>query len=666
MNEDTQGEQTSPVLDLKIDDSKLINYIDSFTKNANTFYEEEKHLTQRRETLNRYFFGNQVHDNTYEGVSGTRELKSYEKPYVDNVLKEGEDILRPLVLSRLPDLIVNPGVESQMPRETADALGNAVNKTLHSDELKKILTMAFRHHPLNFTAVIKWRWNSNKGKLGDIDWEVIPPKDVIMDHNSVDNDEEHMKIIVHNVQKSLFDWIVLFPSKEEDLREHARTSSKWDETKDPDGRSYSLKVQEVWFDWMDKVKNFDPEDPKFDFKSGILWKLGKGDKAVILDKRLNPNWDWEGEDKYLFNGQPIPDEILPQIAMLGFDVPGIEKKTMYRNYFGRPRKPFIFMGYEQYGEMPLDETSRIEENLILQENYDTRGMQITKMIDDAKGQNIWSSISGLKKETVEALDPNDPDKDMFIDGNLNEAHAFIPKEQPSNAMFGDLTRTRERMMAKIHISAPSRGEISSDVATTNQIARESDFTVADDISDLTINEMSTKMAEALLHMMKLRYTPEHFQRLIGTKGTEVQQRLNWDVIEDGLEVIIKASGTDKLKAERRAKDEAQLGLIDPVSYYKDTGRSDPENRAEMLFMFQTNPAMYIQKYVKGQSLKQVAGQVNQMNQQNMATFGGQGGQQTTPMQPSPQNTGAMPTLPQGSPRNLIGKATGAIKQLFNR
>jgi hypothetical protein len=316
--------------------------------------------------------------------------------------------------------------------------------------------------------------------------------------------------------------------------------------------------------------------------------------------------------------------------------------------------------------MPLDESSRIEDNLLLQENYDIRGMQITKMIDDAKGKNVYSSLSGLKKETIEKMDVNNPDEDMYLDGDLRQVHAFLKKEQPSQQMFGDLDRTRDRMLAKIHINAPTRGEIQTSTATTNQIARESDFTMADDISDLTINEVATKMGEALLHMMKLRYTPKHFQVLIGTEGEQTHQRLTSDIIEDGMEVSIRASGTDKLKAERQAKEEAQLGLTDPISYMKDTGRTDAEIRAEMAFLFQTAPELYFKRFIKKEEVADIAEGVIAQNRANLSQAGGQAAPGQPPIQPSPQNTSNIPTTPQGSPRSLIGRAGAAISNIFKR
>jgi len=660
------GFESTPVLKLDIDDDKLIKFLDTYSDLSSSFFDKEKNIPERRKLMKRYFFGRQLEGRTYNGVTQQRELKSYEKPYIDNVLKEGEDILRPLVLSRIPDLIVNPGVQSQIPRETADSLNEAVNKTLQSGELKKILTKAFRHHPLNFTAVIKWKWSPNKGRLGDIEFEEVHPDNILMDYLATDNNEKKMKVIIQYVSKSLFDWMMLFPEKEDELKTYAKEKKSWDEAKDPDGRAFTLKIEEVWFDWQEKVEGFDPKEPKFNFESGLLWKLGKGNSATILDKRRNPNWDWDGEEKLFFNNQPVPEELIPQLALLGFDVPGLERRKVFRNFFGQPRKPFIFMGYEQYGEMPMDETSRIEENLLLQENYDIRGMQITKMIDDAKGKNVYSKMSGLKKKTVQDMDVNNPDEDMLLDGDLRQVHMFIKKEQPSNAMFSDLGRTRERMMEKLHLAAPVRGEITSNVATTNQIAREGSFTTADDISDLTINEVSTQMAEALLHMMKLRYTPEHFEKLLGVEGEKTHRRLTADVIEDGMEVGIRASGTDKLNTERQAKDEAQLGLSDPINYMKDTGRTDAEIRAEMAFLFNNAPELYFKRFIKKEEIPDIAQGVVDQNQQNLAAAGGAPVGQV-PQQPSPQNPGNIPTTPGGSTRNLFGKTAGdAITGLFRK
>jgi hypothetical protein len=294
-------------------------------------------------------------------------------------------------------------------------------------------------------------------------------------------------------------------------------------------------------------------------------------------------------------------------------------------------------------------------------------MQVTKMIDDARGKHVFSKLSGLKKTDVEKMDLNNPDKDVVVDGKLNDVHTFITPELPSGEMFADFDRTRERMLAKIHVSGPTRGEIRTDVATTSQIAREADFTVADDISEETVNDVATQIGESYLHMIKLRASTEYFQEIVGEEAQELELRLDNDLIEDGMEVVIFASGTDKLKAERQAKEEAQLGIIDPISYYKDTNRSDAEERAERLFFYQTNPELYYKKFIAKEELPEIANQAVAGSQQALAQVQSGGGQPQQPaMRPSVADTTNIPTTPQGSPRNLIGRAGQALSRMFNR
>ncbi len=615
----------------------------------------------------RFLFGKQVTAGAYKGVFQERAIKTYEKPYLDNVIKDGEEQIRSLIFSRMPDMIVQGG-ESETADQTAERLGKIIDKKLKSDEIKKILTRAFRHLPVYLTGVIKYRWDANKGKHGDVVFECVHPKNIDIDFTATENDERKMRIIVHWVEKPIKEWIRMFPKKEDEIMDYAQGKAKFAGIENKTGEkalAVNLKLPEVWYDWFEKEDDFDPEEPKYKTLSGVCWKMDK----TLLDKRLNPNWDWDGEDRVFLNGQPIPEDVLPQIAMLGMDIPGIESEKVFRNYFQQPQKPFIFLGYDQWGEMAYDESSRIEDNLFLQQNYDYRGMQVTKMIDDARVKHAFSSMSGLKRETVEEMDLNDPDEDIFVDGDLRQVHAFIAAEQPSSEMFGDLGRSRERILSKVNIHGATRGEIQTSTATTNQIAREGDFTYHDNVAEDTVIAAATEIGEAYVHMMKLRYTADHFKAVLGEKADQTFENLTFDMIEDGMQVMISASGTDKLKRERQAKEEAQLQLIDPVNYYKDTGREDYQERAEMLFLMQNAPDLYYKKFVKGEDVPEIAEQLRMMQQQKMMEAQGMQPQQagqpnTTPQQPSANNTGNIPTQPQGSPRGIMGQMGQAISGMF--
>lgn len=175
---------------------------------------------------------------------------------------------------------------------------------------------------------------------------------------------------------------------------------------------------------------------------------------------------------------------------------------------------------------------------------------------------------------------------------------MVTAEQPSAQMVQDYGNSRQIMFQKAHVNAVT-GALQSSTATSNQIAREANFTYADDLVDATINYMSEKMARAILQMIKLRYTEEHFVRLIGQEGKVIFQRLHRDMIEDGMEVTITASGVDKLQAQNRAMDMAKLQLIDPLTFYEDIGAKNAPERTKRLMTFLTSPDQYIAEYVMG-------------------------------------------------------------------
>jgi hypothetical protein len=138
-----------------------------------------------------------------------------------------------------------------------------------------------------------------------------------------------------------------------------------------------------------------------------------------------------------------------------------------------------------------------------------------------------------------------------------------------------------------------------------------------------------------------------------------------------MEVIVTASTTDKLRAERNAQAMMEAGYSDPLSFYEDMGIPDAEERAERLFWKDTNPQLYYQKYILKKDISELANQV--ISAQGVAGGGmaGQGAMSPggatpaqAPMVPSPEQAGNVATTPQASPRNLIQQAAGGVRKMF--
>ena len=642
-------------LNIDIEDTRLLAYLDNLESKAKEHWDSEDiNLTKRREQNFKYLFGKQLKG---------KKLKKYESEFIDNTLYEVEGILKSLALSKMPDIIINPGVFGDKEKDlSADLLTKYNDNEINKLELKKQLGIMFKHLPVYLISGMKYRWDASRGKNGTIIFEVINPEHLLLDHTALSSNPDEMLFVVHYVEKTGKEWAMLFPKKEEEIKKYILTKHPGletlsGETKDDALLAQKVRVSEVWFDWFDKTEDFDVENPKFNFMSGVAWML---DKNTLLGKTKNPNWDYDGHSVATLDGQPVSPEIMEQV-ILGGQMPGFEIKKVYNNYFEFPRKPFIFMSYDQFLRSAIDETSRIEQIIPMQKSVDETERSIDYMVRAHKGKHIFSKDSGMNKKDLEKLDLNNPDNDLLVAGIPSQVHSYIQAVMPPSEMFVHARDKRDRIFAKMGTHGATRGEVTTDVATTNQISREADFTKSDDLVDETILHVVTEISKARLHMMKLRYTEEHFKKILGQQGKDLHFRLTNDTIEDGMEVVVSASTTDKLRAERNAQGMAQLNMIDPLTYFQDLGLSDSEGRAERLFLKETNPEMYYQRYILKKDMTEMA---NQITGQVGATLPAPAGVPVEPpMTPSPTDTSNIPTQPQGG---MMSQAMNGIKSLFKR
>jgi hypothetical protein len=597
---------TQDPLTLDIPDDEIIKIIDNRIDTAKKFFDDKYNLTERRKKNEMYLFGRQIDEK-----EKNQEFKKYESRANDNVLYEIETSLKPLAMSHLPDMMVLPGTEEESKQETARSLSKAIDDTNKKRKQRKTLAICFKHLPTYFTGVMKVRWDPSLGDQGDFRFDPVHPSLVVVSQTAKTNDTDDIDMIAECTPCSVQELFMRFPSKKDDLKgELIKDGVKLNDKDNWKDLATEVKVWEIHFTWFKKKDSkevlaepvedvFEP-GVKWEKIESIIWKYGK----VILDKMLTPNYDYEGEDAFFVQDNPQDEstkrELTPEEMMqrlITGDVSGIQKEKVYHNYFKAPKKPYYFFGYDQWGKVVYDETSRIEQNIRNQENLDD---QLKRIIDQLKQRikHIWSKESGLKAEDVQKMDMDNPNLDALIEGDIAKVHGVVLPERPDAPQYKSLQDTRDRMYAISHATAV-RGAIQSDVATTNQIAREADFTTTDDLVEDTINAASEWMANWQMQFIKLRYTEDHLKQLIGKEGHVTFVKLRRDMISDGMEVTIKSSSTDKLKAQNNALQMAKLGapFTNPIDFYRDMGLDDPEGRTERGMTFALQPNVYFTKFV---------------------------------------------------------------------
>jgi len=255
-------------LQLDLPDDILCDNLDKRIIESKTWFKNNKRLYERQKKNVDYLFGRVLPE----------RMKIYESDFLDNAIYEAESSIKPIALSRMPDLIVKPGNDTPESKETAKQLSEVIDNDIKRREHRRVLALAFKHLPAYFTGIIKIRWDATKGQDGDYVFEVVHPDNVVFDHTAKSNNVDDMDFIAESLQLSVKEAVLRFPKKKDELLR----ALKIEDDKNEMAMASKIKIWEVWFRWWERLEeSYKPVE-------GVLWKYEK----VVLDKMKNPNWDW--------------------------------------------------------------------------------------------------------------------------------------------------------------------------------------------------------------------------------------------------------------------------------------------------------------------------------------------------------------------------------------
>jgi hypothetical protein len=130
--------------------------------------------------------------------------------------------------------------------------------------------------------------------------------------------------------------------------------------------------------------------------------------------------------------------------------------------------------------------------------------------------------------------------------------------------------------------------------------REQSYTRLDDISR-AFERSATLYYRYLVQMMKVYYTEEHYFKLVGEDGQFNYLVMKQDMIEDGIDVMVKAGSMQPINKAKQMENVsilAQQGLVDPLTIYEVLGGGDLPSPAKMLerfMLYKVDPIAYLGK-----------------------------------------------------------------------
>jgi len=278
-----------------------------------------------------------------------------------------------------------------------------------------------------------------------------------------------------------------------------------------------------------------------------------------------------------------------------------EPETIYNNYFQDPEKPYFFMVYENWGKDPIGVTSRVEQVLEFQDSLNMDGSIIQDANIRSRGKDLFDT-NAIPQVTIDELDMYDVDQAVGLDvpagSSIDNVHSRLEGKPATQQQYRSMSDNRQKAFEMLGVGQSVRGISGGDTTLgQEQMNREGDYSVADDRVEDTINACAEWQARWSMQFIKMFYTKPHMRHILGKDGEVLHARLTQDMVDDGMEVIVSASGVDKLKTQRLAIENAKMGLSDPLSYFEDSGQANPKERAKRVMLFKMMPQLYLQEYV---------------------------------------------------------------------
>ena len=587
-----EPESLSPSQDplhLDLSDERLVNAIDDRI-NAFKIYYTSKNLDERQDKIIDYVRGNQLDKKVIDENSIL---------YMENVIFEAQLRNKPIALSRLPDLKANPGNDTKVSKKNAELVTDIINSDIKKRQNREVLGLAYNQRPQYFFSVLKAVWNPELGEMGEYQFVNRHPKNVAFDHTVTTGNVNDMEFFAESVEMSVKKVVMTFPDKKEEFLNYLNFNDPENEGTYDEKMATKITIWEAWFHWYDEEEDPSTFEKKWTRIDGVVWKY----KKFVLGKMKNPYWDWQGKNKY-FTLKLTEDKEISEddifTKFFGSDTP--EYETVFRNYFDQPQKPYYIVTYLRSGEDPIDYTSEYEQVLSFQDAINAEGRQIFDMNSRTKGKFMFAAQKIEKKE-VERLDLHNYNQAIMVDtDNIGQAATILRGDPAPSQLYKSKQDNRSIAFEMMALNATTRGtrETGDETLGARQMMREQDFGVIDDMVEETINPAAEWMAKWAIHFIKLFYTQPHMRRLLGRDGDAVYAAISQDLIDDGLEVTVSASGVDKIKRERKAMEDAKMQMIDPLSYYEAMNESNARERARRLMLFQLAPQLYYQQIVEEQ------------------------------------------------------------------
>lgn len=526
-----------------------------------------------------------IYENRADWLNSIPQRRKNFRVQANRIFPNMESVINSLIANP-PGINVLPAKDGETAQEFARKLESYFRKKFVDLNIKETVRMGLRNLYFSRLIVIKAFWNPLLGEGGDFDYRSVDPCNIRVGKYA--RKEQDSEFCIEEIEDNLCAVVERFPKKREELmRKYGFFGDEGERQmyiKNPD-----VKYKEAWI------------------QEYVIFKL----ENIILDTIKNPYWDWEGilisdeEGIQLeeLEGQPRRD-LLQQIklqqgqrAVQSPEIAGdptIEQvpaqyKPYYFNYFGMPRKPYIFATVFNNENSPIGRTDMITLSAELQRNIDKRKMDIDENAE---------LVNGMLKVDSSVMPKSDAQRIRFetkgiIWGKGVAAGVVREMGTPLPAFVkDDMLDSRSEIDNIMAASSAFRGEREGQETKAGRLAliQQSYLRLNElvQVTDFTYHEIFSWA----MQLAKTRYTEYHSVKNTTNDGKREVIELIQDDFETGSEVTIIAGKTlpvdDEFKFEQ-AQNDVKDGFISPADYLQIAQYDNSKELAKNAVKYKINP-----------------------------------------------------------------------------
>jgi hypothetical protein len=467
-------------------------------------------------------------------------LYHYQTPFKSNQLYVAMDAIIAYVVAAMAEPEVYPANKSTKSRLLAEDLLNYMKAHSEKFEVEAILEEIVLNLETDYIGLIALDWDPDYGEKGEIIPRIVGGENCIIDKNAK---RGHQPQFFCEVMKDSIEGLIAkFPKKEQDILKLFGIKRKGTQN-----TSKELAYRQVYFLYYDKKKVQ---------QMGVCWYV----QDLVLDKRKNPNWLYEGEGK---------------------------------NFLDNPMIPYIPFNLFNKGSHWIDFTSSLEQAVPVQDIVNKEGRQIIDNLGTANGFRIVLA-GAMTDDALENL-TGDPNQSVIVKAKPGQKIDDVYKQIEPHLISTELIADKNANIEDIHSIMATPSQFRGDDTDQTKTASEANLikNQASGRQDKIVRALNRGMGayyRFLAQMICVWYTDDHSLTAESGDGSFDFLEMHANKIENGMSVrVYSQPSADKARLEAIAQNAFEAEALSPIDYYKFLRLPNPQKLYDNLVDFKNNP-----------------------------------------------------------------------------